>query len=81
MVRTLLMALAAMGVGFALSASAPAQDKKDGPPQPDPVIRLAGPDQVRTLLAELARRRAGQDDINAGERDEAGLVEVGAGLP
>ncbi len=43
--------------------------------------RLAGPDQVRTLLAELARRRAGQDDINAGERDGVELVEVGAGLP
>src|SRR5438874_365359 len=34
MVRTMFTALAAIGVGFALSASAPAQDKKDGPPQP-----------------------------------------------
>jgi trehalose-6-phosphatase len=52
-----------------------------GPGRTRARFRLAGPDQVRTLLAELARRRAGQDDINAGERDEAELVEVGAGLP
>jgi trehalose 6-phosphate synthase/phosphatase len=49
-----------------------------GPGRTRARFRVAGPDQIRALLSELARRRAGQDDINAGERDEADLVEAGA---
>jgi trehalose 6-phosphate synthase/phosphatase len=50
-----------------------------GPGRTRARFRVAGPDQVRSLLAELARRRAGQDDINAGEHDVSELVEAGAG--
>jgi trehalose 6-phosphate synthase/phosphatase len=51
-----------------------------GPGRTRARFRVAGPDQVRSLLAELARRRAGQDDLNAGEHDVAELVEAGAGV-
>jgi trehalose 6-phosphate synthase/phosphatase len=52
-----------------------------GPGRTRARFRLAGPDQVRSLLAELARRRAGEDDLNGPVRAEAELVEAGAGAP